>query len=88
MRRGEGVGRRPPHAVGGGLDRFWKIWEGGVGGGPLPTRKQNYRTLVPRPGTSGTLYLFSGNSHEKMVQEKDPGNTWQYAGCAGNLPGT
>jgi len=29
---------------------------------------------VLRPGTSGTLYPFSGNSHEKNVQEKDPGN--------------
>ena len=34
-------------------------------------------------GTSGTLYPFSGKSYEKIVQEKDPGNDSQCAGCAG-----
>ena len=34
-------------------------------------------------GTSGTLYLFFRNSHEKNVQKKDPGKCWQCAGSAG-----
>jgi hypothetical protein len=35
------------------------------------------------PGTSGTLYPFSGISYEKIVQKKDPGKCWQCAGSAG-----
>ena len=31
------------------------------------------------PGTSGTLYPFSGISYEKIVQKKDPGNDPQCA---------
>jgi hypothetical protein len=38
--------------------------------------------LLPS-GTSGTMYLFSGKSHEKIVQKKDPGNISQCAGSAG-----
>ena len=55
-----------------------------------------YRVLVCRlsipkcslspSGTSGTLYLFSGISYEKNVQEKDPGKCWQCAGRSMHVP--
>jgi len=73
-----------PAMTGSGLGRYARAGQprgfGGVGPGPTGAGEDE------PSGTSGTLYLFSGISHEKNVHKKDPGKCWQCAGCAGTCP--
>ena len=83
-RRGEGVSRRPPHAVGRGLDRFWKFWEGGlVADPPIPVSK-NTRLSSPGPALPAHCTSFPETPTRKWYRKKIP----EIPGNVPDVPGT
>ena len=62
-----------PHAVGGGLDRFWKFWEGGLVGDSLPNAdKKKCTSMIMSSGvTIDQVYQEIKKIRADMVKRED-----------------